>query len=92
MKKTVMLLITVASLVGCMQDDDLYTAAPQGETMLQNTFYAKGGEEPRDSVITPPNAQETDGDPPPKVKGNNGGKPVLNDSVKLNGIKNIQQL
>lgn len=84
MKKTAMLLIALAGLAGCAQDDDLYAISPNGETSMQNIVYAKGGEEPQDSVATPPVAENPDGDPPPKELNGNGGKQNPNDSIKIN--------
>lgn len=84
MKKTAMLLIALAGLAGCAQDDDLYAISPNGETSMQNIVYAKGGEEPQDSVAIPPVMENPDGDPPPKELNGNGGKQNPNDSIKIN--------
>ena len=78
MKKTAMLLIITAGLVSCAEDDDLDTATPQGKAIIQNTVYAKGGEEPKDTVTIPPAVQNTDGDPPPKDNGMGTHRPAQN--------------
>src|SRR5690606_5797299 len=85
MKKTAMLfLIITAGLVSCAQDDDLYAVSSNVETPMQNIVYAKGGEEPQDSVATPPVAENPDGDPPPKDNGVGIHKQNSNDSIKIN--------
>lgn len=69
-------------MISCDQDDDSFQNTDLVSDDSYGMLYQRGGEEPEDSLVVLLSQNMKDGDPPPKNKDQNGGKPFPNKSVK----------
>lgn len=83
MKKSSLLIIALFGIISCSQDDDSFqnsSFVPKGSNEI---LYQKEGEA-KDSLVVPSPQNGEDGDPPPKIKDQNGGKLSPKGSINTN--------